>query len=303
MLAGQVYQDNVVTPTRAANIFYARGTVFVEAGGALMANPQAWTALVTKLQPGRLKSHGRSGQAPRGVLLCFDLETFTRPGAAEAIANAARYLQARLGEISQILGISFPVYVLFTRADRLPFFAEFVRNLNQRRSGPGGGCDAAHALDARGGRVCGEETQRLTGAFNQLFHSFCDHRLLLLPREGRRREVAAGLRISARVPQAAQHAGAVPGGYRAAQPVSRQSVSARILFLRRAAGGRDARLRPARRRRDPGRSRPNSAARRACSAPDSRPSRRRRAGAWRRAVGGRDKRFRSGCSWGICSTT
>jgi type VI secretion system protein ImpL len=183
LLAGQVYQDNAVAPTRAANIFFARGTVFVEAGGALMANPQSWTALVKKLQPSRLKSMGASGQAPRGVLLCFDLETFTRAGASEAIVNATRYLQARLGEISEILGISYPVYVLFTRADRIPFFAEFVRNLNPEEAGQVVGATVPIRLTA-GGVYSEEETQRLTWAFNQLFHSFCDHRLLLLPREG-----------------------------------------------------------------------------------------------------------------------
>jgi type VI secretion system protein ImpL len=183
LLAGQVYQDNAVAPTRAANIFFARGTVFVEAGGALMANPQSWTALVKKLQPSRLKSMGASGQAPRGVLLCFDLETFTRAGATEAIANATRYLQARLGEISEILGISYPVYVLFTRADRIPFFAEFVRNLNPEEAGQVVGATVPIRM-AAAGVYSEEETQRLTWAFNQLFHSFCDHRLLLLPREG-----------------------------------------------------------------------------------------------------------------------
>jgi type VI secretion system protein ImpL len=183
LLAGQVYQDNAVAPTRAANIFFARGTVFVEAGGALMANPQSWTALVKKLQPSRLKSMGASGQAPRGVLLCFDLETFTRAGATEAITNATRYLQARLGEISEILGISYPVYVLFTRADRIPFFAEFVRNLNPEEAGQVVGATVP-IRTAAGGVYSEQETQRLTWAFNQLFHSFCDHRLLLLPREG-----------------------------------------------------------------------------------------------------------------------
>ncbi|MGA3187201.1 MAG: ImcF-related family protein [Bryobacteraceae bacterium] len=183
LLAGQVYQDNAVAPTRAANIFFARGTVFVEAGGALMANPQSWTSLVKKLQPSRLKSMGASGQAPRGVLLCFDLETFARAGAAEAITNATRYLQARLGEISEVLGISFPVYVLFTRADRIPFFAEFVRNLNAEEAGQVVGATVPIRTAAAGGVYAEEETQRLTWAFNQLFHSFSDHRLLLLPRE------------------------------------------------------------------------------------------------------------------------
>src|SRR6202789_1331528 len=184
LLAGQVYQDNVVAPTRAANIFFARGTVFVEAGGALMANPQSWKSLVKKLAPSRLKSMGASGQAPRGVLLCFDLETFTRAGATEAIANATRYLQARLGEISEILGISFPVYVLFTRADRIPFFAEFVRNLNPEEAGQVVGATVPIRVGAASGVYSEEETQRLTWAFNQLFHSFSDQRLLLLPREG-----------------------------------------------------------------------------------------------------------------------
>ena len=40
--------------------------------------------------------------------------TVDSAAAAEQIAATGRYLQARLGEISQLLGISFPVYVLFT---------------------------------------------------------------------------------------------------------------------------------------------------------------------------------------------
>jgi len=42
----------------------------------------------------------------------------------------------------------------------------------------------ADPYGAASGVYSEQETQRLTWAFNQLFHSFCDHRLLLLPREG-----------------------------------------------------------------------------------------------------------------------
>jgi type VI secretion system protein ImpL len=183
LLTGQVYQDNAVTPTRGANIFYGRDSVFVEAGGSLMANPAAWKLLVAKLRPGRLKSLvGGSGQAPRGVLLCFDLETFSRRGAADAIGSAARYLHDRLGDISEVLGISFPVYVLFTRADRIPFFADFVRNLTNEEVGQVVGVTLPMRNEASG--IYAEaETQRLTAGFNELFHSFCDQRLRLLPRE------------------------------------------------------------------------------------------------------------------------
>jgi type VI secretion system protein ImpL len=184
LLSGQVYQDNIVTPTRGANIFYGRDTVFVEAGGALMANPGAWKNLVTKLRPGRLKSLiGAGGQAPRAVLLCFDLEAFTRPGAADAIIAATRYLQERLGDVSQALGINLPVYVLFTRADRLPFFAEWVHNLTNEEAGQVVGVTLPMGSSSAQGVYAEAESQRLTASFNALFHSFCDHRLMILPRE------------------------------------------------------------------------------------------------------------------------
>jgi type VI secretion system protein ImpL len=182
LLAGQVYQDNAVVSTRGVNIFYARDSVFVEAGGAIMASPSAWKSLVTKLRPGRLKSLvGSGGEAPRAVLLCFDLENFTRQGAAEAIAASARYLQERLGDVSQALGISLPVYVLFTRADRIPYFADFVNTLGLEEAGQVVGVTLP--MRPAAGVYAEAETHRLTGAFNQLFYSLCDHRLRLLPRE------------------------------------------------------------------------------------------------------------------------
>src|SRR5262249_26767881 len=82
-----------------------------------------------------------------------------------------------------VLGISFPVYVLFTRADRLPFFSEFVRNLTREESGQAVGVTLPMHSASGGGVYADETTQRLTIAFNQLFHSLCDQRLQLLPRE------------------------------------------------------------------------------------------------------------------------
>ncbi len=212
LLTGQVYQDNVVTSTRGANIFYGRDTVFVEAGGSLMANPGAWKMLVAKLRPGRLKSLvGGGGDAPRGVLLCFDLEAFSRRGAADAIGSAARYLHDRLGDISEVLGISFPVYVLFTRADRIPFFGRFPsRNLSSEEAGQVVGVTLP-MRNAVGGVYAEAETRRaITASFNDLFHSFCDQRLRLLPRESDPQAIPGTYEFARRIPQAASDAGAVP---------------------------------------------------------------------------------------------
>ena len=192
LLAGQVYQGDqmggpgagVVVPTRGANMFLARDTVFVEAGGALLSQPGNWKSLVARLQPAKLKSLAGSGaQAPRGVLLCFDVEAFTRAGAGESVANAARYLRDRLGEISQVLGISFPVYVLFTRMDRVAHFSEFVRNLTPEEAGQALGVTLPMPVASAEAVYAEAETNRLSAAFDLLAHSLCDQRPRLLARE------------------------------------------------------------------------------------------------------------------------
>jgi len=183
LLAGQVYAGTEIASTTSGNVWFARDAVFVEAGGKLLAKPDSWLRLIKKLQPGKLKSvMGKGQQAPRGVLLCFDCEAFTKQGAAEQLAATSRYLQARLGEISQHLGISFPVYVLFTRTDRLGFFQEFVRNLSNEEATQVFGATLP-LRQTHGGVYAEEEGRRLTGAFDELFHSLCDRRIDYLPRE------------------------------------------------------------------------------------------------------------------------
>jgi type VI secretion system protein ImpL len=184
LLAGQVYQNNDVVSTNSANVWFARNVIFVEAGGRLLAQPQSWTRLVNKIQPGKLKSALSKGeQSPRAVLLCFDCESFTKQGAAEQIAATGRYLHARLGEISQLLGISFPVYVLFTRADRMAFFGDFVRNLNNNDEATQVFGVTLPMRQGHGGVYAEEESRRLTQAFNDLLYSLCDRRVDYLPRE------------------------------------------------------------------------------------------------------------------------
>lgn len=184
LLAGQVYQENTIIPTRTANFWFAKKGVFVEASGRMMQDSGLWNRLLKKLQPGKLKSvFGRGGQAPRAAILCFDLERFLQPGATDAVASAARALHARLLDISQQFGISFPVYVLFTKTDRVPFFLEFVRNLGNEEATQVFGCTLPMRPAQSSGVYAEDEARRLTQYFNDLFSSLCDKRILYLPRE------------------------------------------------------------------------------------------------------------------------
>ncbi|HEY1217607.1 MAG: ImcF-related family protein [Bryobacteraceae bacterium] len=182
LLAGQVYQNADVVPTRTANLWFSRRSIFAEASGNLLADSGQWTRLVRRLQP-RSSVVGKGGQAPRAAVVCFDSETFTRAGAQEAVVNAARTLRARLGEISQAFGINLPVYVLFTKMDRLPFFAEYVRNLSNDEAAQVVGATLPMLAGRSEGVYAEEETVRLTGTFERLFRSLADARPEFLSRE------------------------------------------------------------------------------------------------------------------------
>ncbi len=184
LLAGQVYQDSAVIPTSVANLWYARQAVFVEAGGKLPSQRSAFKHLIKKLKPGGLLSLFRSGgDAPRAALVCISCEEFLKPGASESLSATARELRAYLEQLSQTLGVRLPVYVLFTKMDRIAFFAEYVRNLSAEEAGQVVGITLpADEADARG-IYTERQSRKLTAAFNDLFYSLCNRRPDLLVRE------------------------------------------------------------------------------------------------------------------------
>src|SRR6185436_3497278 len=111
----------------------------------------------------------------------FDSENFTRQS-VEASVAAARALHDRLAEISAALGINFPVYVLFTRMDRLPYFREFVRNLSNDEASQVVG--ATLPLISQQAAVYGEQQgARVGAAVDRLVRGLCDARPELLSRE------------------------------------------------------------------------------------------------------------------------
>lgn len=180
LVAGQVNQQGNVSSTRSANIWYSRRSLFVEAGGKLLGETTKWKKLIHKLQP-KTSVVGKGEQAPRAALVCFDSETFTRPGALEAAASSARALRSRLGEVCQAFGIRLPVYAVFTKMDRVPFFTEYVRNLSNDEATQVLGVTLPILPARPEGVYAEEETARLTGSFENLFRSLADARIEFLP--------------------------------------------------------------------------------------------------------------------------
>ncbi|MGH9790525.1 MAG: ImcF-related family protein [Candidatus Acidiferrales bacterium] len=184
LLAGQIYNEGQMAPTASANLWLARRTIFAEAGGRMINDSALWARLVKRLAPKRFGSvFGKKQQAPRAAVVCVDCERFLKPGATEAVTASAQKLRARLGEISQVLGISFPVYVLFNRLDTVPSFKEFVEQLSKEEAVQVLGMTLPYHSSIAGGVYAEQENRRLSTAFNSLFNSLCDWRLSLLARE------------------------------------------------------------------------------------------------------------------------
>jgi type VI secretion system protein ImpL len=184
LLSGQVYQEGNIAPTRLANLWFARKAVFVEMGGKTLGDANLWTRLLHRLAPGKFWSiFSGKPAAPRAAVVCYDSEKLAKAAGPEEITTQSRAIRARLEQISQTLGINFPVYVLFTRADRLPFFDDFFRNLSDSEVTQVLGVTLPPLPASATGVYAEQETKRLTAAFNSMFYSLAECRPGLLYRE------------------------------------------------------------------------------------------------------------------------
>jgi type VI secretion system protein ImpL len=183
LLAGEVMRGDAVIPTDPINVWYAHGSIIVEAGGGLLDDADRWRRLMRHLQPRRFAAAvGRGRQAPRIAILCVPCDEFLKPGASQAMATLARQLRARLGEASQQLGIRLPVYLLFTRADRLPFFGDYVRSFSNDEAQQVLGATLPLTGEAPGSWA-ERESRRLSDAFGRMVDSLARRRIDILPRE------------------------------------------------------------------------------------------------------------------------
>jgi type VI secretion system protein ImpL len=183
LLAGEVFRGETVAPTRSLNVWYARNVAFVEASGAVTSEASAWTRLARGLRPRSLGSAltGKP-QPPRFAVVCFSCEEFFKPGAGEAVPAAARLLRERLGELAQQFGVRLPVYVLFTKADAIPHFEAFVRNLSADEAREVLGASLEPDTGSAG-TYAERATPRLESALNELYRSLASRRLEMLGRE------------------------------------------------------------------------------------------------------------------------
>lgn len=181
LLAGQAQQGAEVVPTRLANVWFARNAAWIEAGAPIQSGGSAWSKLIGWLRPSAAGSlFSGAPQAPRVAVVCMDCERFQN---ADAAVAEAQKLRARLIELSNALASRVPVYVLFTKLDRVPYFLDYVQGLTHEEAMQPLGVTLAFDEGVQGGVYAERETARLSEWFNGLYLSLCDWRTEVLPRQ------------------------------------------------------------------------------------------------------------------------
>jgi type IV/VI secretion system ImpK/VasF family protein len=172
LLAGEVYRDGNISFTPLGNLWWAKERILAEAGGSLLADVPAWRRFIHLLQP--------KGAAARAALVCYGADRFTKPKATEQAAASGRALHERLEEFAHVTRGPVPVYVLFTKMDRLFGFLEFVRHLTHEESSQAVGSTLPAPLRSD---TADTLSLRLAEHFDRLYHSLADARTELLARE------------------------------------------------------------------------------------------------------------------------
>ena len=148
--------------TRDCDWFFSDEAILLDTAGRYTTEPEddeEWLAFLDML-----RKH-RPGEPINGAVVGISVADLALMDPEEIDHNAAN-VRRRVDELVRRLGIRFPVYVLFTKADLLQGFVEFFEPLDaDERTGPWGATFAAEDTAAGGARAAFErEFDLLAGA-------------------------------------------------------------------------------------------------------------------------------------------
>ena len=184
LLSGEVYRGETVLPTSEINVWFAHNNLIVEAGGGVTDDEARWRRLLRLVQPSRAAAVlSRGKQAPRVAIVCMPCDEFMKPAAGQSVAALAQKLRQRLADAAQELGIRLPVYVIFTKLDRVKYFEDYFRSHTRAETAEVLGATLPIQPLGNPGAFAEREARRLGEAFHTLFRGLALRRTELLPRE------------------------------------------------------------------------------------------------------------------------
>jgi type VI secretion system protein ImpL len=193
LLAGQ--GTTPVAPTRLGNFWLAKDAIFAEiAGRQFTADLNRWGQLLGVLRGQgavpfwrRLWGEPEKQRDLRGVIAFCDSKELTGASSdPQRLEAYSRAWQERLRSIAEVFGVEFPVYLIITKCDKIPFFSDYFRRLPESEVNQLLGCNLPlrDSNVVRSDEVFAEaEAKRLTASFRPLYHSLARRRITQLAHE------------------------------------------------------------------------------------------------------------------------
>ncbi len=182
LLAGDGDSGEPPPPTPNLNLWLSQKTLFLEAGDGVTQSSQTWHRVLREIRT-KAFSGLFQGQPSRIAVVCVSSEWLTGKD-RQALGTLGKELRVRLNEAAELLDTRLPVYVLFTKADEIRYFTEFVRNLNESESTEPLGVTLPLSEGQDPGLFTQWQAKRLREAFESVFLALARRRIDVMARAG-----------------------------------------------------------------------------------------------------------------------
>jgi type VI secretion system protein ImpL len=161
----------------------ADNTIFFEVADDYVDNAAIWKQVISCLRRRTITTVFRMAPVPsRAAVICVDCNNILTRGTHDGGSGASATIGRRLTAMCERLDSAIPIYVLFTRLDRLRTFSEYAAHLDQPHSARPLGVtfEASEAPSSQ--RPNHWHLARLRRAFEDVVQQLLDQRLPLLIR-------------------------------------------------------------------------------------------------------------------------
>jgi len=188
LLVGTAPNQGEQVPTEVLNLWFTKVAALLEVGANIRQSNALLSRLVARTRAKAYRSAFGTGAAPRAVIVCVSAEQLLVADGGASLLASARATGGQLREISRLLGMPMPVYVIVTKLDRVPHFEEYVRNLSDEEVRQILGSPLPRS-EASAGTYVDQASRMLAGVLDALCYKLGEFRVEMLDRENEPRNV------------------------------------------------------------------------------------------------------------------
>ena len=171
-------------PTKTVNVWVMQQAVITELGGTLLGDVARWAKVTHALRAPRIRAAlGRGEPAARSAVVCVPIDLFYAGTGGQQLEELQHTLRQRLAEASHELGLALPVYVVFTRMDKVPQFEPWISVFTRDELKAPLGATLTFDTAANAGNYAERLAPRIDFAFRQFVDTIALRRVNVLGRE------------------------------------------------------------------------------------------------------------------------